>query len=274
MKPYRLAVNSEAKKNADPIEAFRVISSVGFDGVFTGWKEEAPIEKWANEISRLGLVYQSIHAPFGRVDTLWDEGEEGDRFTDEMIRCLRDCHRVDVPVMVVHPIKGMDRHTPNERGLCRFARLIEEAEKTKVRLAFENVEGIEYLEAVMNRFGDSPSVGFCWDTGHEMCYNFGEDVMARYGKKLIATHFNDNLGMADPNVVTWHDDLHLLPFDGQADWQGIMNRIRREGYEGILTFELTDRNKPEKHTHDVYASWSPEEFFAKAYERAARVAVL
>ena len=274
MNAYKLAVNAEAKQNVEMYEAFRIIANVGFDGVFTCWKDGSPTEKWSDEIARLGLIYQSIHAPFGHVETLWDEGEAGEAFTDEMIRCLWDCHRVDVPVMVIHPIKGMDRHTPNELGLRRFSRLIEEADKTRVKLAFENVEGIEYLDAIMDRFGELPSVGFCWDTGHEMCYNFSEDVMAKYGKKLIATHFNDNLGMENPQVVTWHDDLHLLPFDGQANWQGIMDRIRRDGYKGILTFELTDKNKPGKHTHDTYASWSAEEFYKQAYERAVGVAAL
>jgi sugar phosphate isomerase/epimerase len=80
--------------------------------------------------------------------------------------------------------------------------------------------------------------------------------------------------MTDPNVVTWHDDLHLFPFDGGADWQGIMNRIRREGYEGILTFELTDKNKPNRTTHDRYALWDAETFYRNAYERAVRVASL
>ncbi len=274
MKKYRLAVNANAKGGVDVSHALTAIASAGFDGVFTGWKPDDPITEWAEEIARRGMIYQSIHAPFGRVDTLWDEGEEGQTFTDQMISCLHSAKRVDVPLIVIHPIKGMDRHTPNELGLSRFARLIEAAEQTGVKLAFENVEGIEYLEAIMDRFGSLSSVGFCWDTGHEMCYNFSEDVMARYGKKLIATHFNDNLGITDPKNVTWHDDLHLLPFDGIADWQGIMNRIRREGYEGILTFELTDKNKPEKHSHDVYASWNVEEFYQRAYERAVRVAAL
>ena len=274
MKQYRLAINAEAKKSVGVEEALPIIADVGFDGVFTSWSEDAPTEAWAERIARLGLIYQSIHAPFGKVETLWDEGEAGDVYTDLLIRCLLDCHKVGVPVMVVHPIKGMDRHSPNPLGLSRFSRLVEAAEKTSVRLAFENVEGIEYLDAIMKQLGDSSSVGFCWDTGHEMCYNFSEDVMKTYGDKLIATHFNDNLGITDPNVVTWHDDLHLFPFDGKADWQGIMNRIRRHGYEGFLTFELTDKNKPNRNTHDEYAAWDAEKFYKEAYDRAARVAAL
>ena len=273
-KSYKLAINAEAKKGVEMSEALRAIKAAGFDGVFTGWKQGAPVDAWAEEIRRLGLVYQSIHAPFGRVQTLWEEGDEGDAFTDEMIDCIHDAKRIGVPLVVIHPIAGMDRHTPNELGLVRFEKLIREAERTGMKLAFENVEGIEYLEAIMKCFSESPAVCFCWDTGHEMCYNFSEDVMARYGKKLIATHFNDNLGITDPQNVTWHDDLHLLPFDGVADWQGIMDRIRRDGYEGMLTFELKDQNKPGKHTHDRYASWSVEEFYKQAYERAVKVAAL
>ena len=47
-------------------------------------------------------------------------------------------------------------------------------------------------------------------------------MLALYGEKLICTHLNDNLGIKDfEGKTTWHDDLHLLPFDGIADWNKI-----------------------------------------------------
>ncbi|MBQ3126937.1 MAG: sugar phosphate isomerase/epimerase [Clostridia bacterium] len=257
--------------NEDEVKA---IKAVGFDACFTGWGEGCDVEGWANGIARAGLIYQSIHSPFGKVHKMWEEGDEGEAVTDMLIACVNDCAKVDVPVMVVHPIIGMDKHNPTDLGITRFARLVEAAEKAGVKLGFENVEGPEYLAKIMADLGGSSAVGFCWDTGHEMCYNFSADMMALYGDKLIATHFNDNLGMADPNVVTWLDDSHLLPFDGIADWAGIMARINRHGYEGILTFELTCKNKPNKHTHDAYAAWTMEQFVAEAYARAVKVAAL
>lgn len=274
MKNRKLGVNVLASLEIPYADRIRALASGGFDACFVDWERNVPIEECAEQIAKEGLIFQSIHGPFRQVEALWEEGEDGERYVDEMIECLHDCVRFDVPIMIVHPIKGMDRHTPNELGLLRFERLVEEAEKRGVKLAFENVEGIEYLDAVMKRFGASDAVGFCWDTGHEMCYNFCEDVMAKYGDRLIATHFNDNMKMHDPSVVTWHDDLHLLPFDGKADWQGIMDRIARHGYEGILTFELTTKNKPNHNYHDAYAAWTAEEFYAHAYERATRVAAL
>ena len=246
--------------------------SAGFDGCFTGCNRDgSDIAEMAETIAKNGLIYQSVHSPFTKVHHLWEEGEEGEHQTDLLISCLNACQRSDVPIMIVHPIIGMDRHTPNDLGIKRFARLVEAAEKTNVMLAFENVENLEYLDKIFSDLGNSSSVGLCWDTGHEMCYNFNTDIPGRFPGKLIATHFNDNLGITDPANVTWHDDAHLLPTDGIADWAGIMRRIERENYSGIITFEITRNNKPDRHTHDIYDGLDHEAFIALAYEKACKV---
>lgn len=261
----------------EPVERMITYAArAGFDACFTSWSPDSPVDAWAESIAKEGLIYQSIHAPFHKVSCLWeDEGEAGEAYLSMLLSCLRDCKRVGVPIMVTHPIIGMDRHSPTELGVRRYATLVEEAERLGVCVAFENLEGEEYLALLMERLGDSSAVGFCWDTGHELCYNDGKDMPALYGRKLVATHLNDNMGRTDPTVnITWHDDAHMLPFDGVADWMGIMARLRRENYEGILTFELKSKNNPGRHTHDAYASWSAEEFFLQAYARARRVAML
>jgi sugar phosphate isomerase/epimerase len=98
--------------------------------------------------------------------------------------------------------------------------------------------------------------------------------MARFGNKLIATHLNDNFGMADRNVMTWLDDSHVLPFDGINDWKSIIDRMDKAGYNGIYTMELTRNAKPNKNTHDAYAAWSLEEFLAEALNRMHRMVAL
>ena len=277
MQKHLLGINV-LSNSAEPDEKLiSYIRSVGFDACFTGWSEEAPVmDARADAIAREGLIYQSIHAPFHKVSRLWeDEGEEGEAYLSMLLACLRDCKRLGVPIAVVHPIIGMDRHNPTELGVRRYAVLVEEAEKLKVRVAFENLEGEEYLALLMERLGDSSAVGFCWDTGHELCYNDGKDMLSLYGKKLIATHLNDNMGRTDPTVnITWLDDAHMLPLDGIADWAGIMARLRREKYEGVLTFELKVANNPGRHTNDAYQNWSAEEFYRNAFERAKQVSQL
>ena len=119
------------------------------------------------------------------------------------------------------------------------------------------------------------NVGFCWDSGHEQCYNRGKDMLGLYGSKLIATHLNDNLGISDnEGRIFWTDDLHLLPFDGINDWKDIAIRLNRCGYNGILTFELLNQSKPNRHDNDKYKKMSVEEYISECYARACRVATL
>ena len=269
---FKLGVNIGQGFGESFHEGVLSTARAGFDACFTGWSDGTDVAARAAFIRENGLIYQSIHAPFNKSDALWEEGEAGDAFADLLVRCLHDCAENEIPIMVVHPIIGMDKHTPTPKGIERFARVVGEAEKTAVKVAFENVEGIEYLRAVIKELGGSPAVGYCWDTGHEMCYNFSSDVPALFGDKLVATHLNDNFGMADRNVVTWLDDSHMMPYDGIADWQGIAKRLVRAGYEGILTFELTSRSKPGKNTHDAYAAMGLDGFLDLAYSRAVRVA--
>ena len=254
-----------------------MIAQVGWDAIFTGWDRDN-LERWANEAARNGLFYQSIHAPFGgdyRVSHMWQEGEEGKRVANHLIECVKDCARFDIPVMVIHPFIGFREHTPTQIGLDNYARVVEVANKLGVKLGFENVEGEEYLAALMEKFWNEPCCGFCLDTGHEQCYNGGRDMMALYGEKLCHTHFNDNLGIIlppDASVdLTWHNDLHLTMGDGIVDWKGVMDRIDASPYEGPLICELTRGNKPGRNDHDGYAAMTMEGFYAFALERARMV---
>ena len=253
----------------DHIEQIKIMKNVGFEAFFTDWVPEKT-EEIANAAARLGMFQQSIHSPFSgdyKVRFLWDGGEAGDFVTNSLIKCVEDCGRFDIPVMVIHPFIGFKDHTPTQVGLDNYARVIEAANKAGVKLGFENVEGEEYLAAIMERFWNEPSLGFCLDTGHEMCYNRHKDMLALYGEKLCHTHFNDNLGVRGEEI-TFHDDLHLMPTDGIADWHGIMERIRKTGYDGILMSELSFANKPGKNgIEHKYAEMSVEEFMKEAFDK-------
>ncbi len=247
------------------------IAAAGFDGIFTGWTP-GDMARRAEVIRGRGLYYQSVHSPFKRVHKIWEDCAEGDEVIDELIACITECAECGIPIVVIHPIIGMDRHTPTDLGIVRFRRLADEAEKLGIMLAFENVEGIEYLEKIIADLGEHSAVAFCWDTGHEMCYNKCMDVPALYGNKLICTHLNDNLGQTDPSVVTWLDDSHLMPFDGVADWDGIAARLERANYFGELTFEMSYNSKPGQNTHDIYKDLDIYAYFVQLHDRAVQFA--
>lgn len=252
-------------------EQIPMIAEAGFEAFFTGWSDKSDLALRRQIGERCGLIYQSIHAPFTKVHHIWEDGKAGDDALDELIRCLHATAENSIPLMIVHSIIGMDRHSPWLIGVERFSKLVEEAEKCGVTLAIENVEGIEYLLTLRDAFESSPAVGFCWDTGHEMCYNGNADIPAMFNGKLVATHINDNMKQTDPDKLTWLDDSHMLPFDGKADWQGIADRLDRENFRGIMTYEVTMKSKPERDTHSIYAGLDEKAFLKLAYEKALQL---
>ena len=176
--------------------------------------------------------------------------------------------------MVVHAFIGFDDHDPTACGVENFRIVAEKARALGVQIALENTEGEEYLARLLNDLADLPNVGFCWDTGHELCYNRSQDMTALYGDRLISTHLNDNLGITDPEHIFWTDDLHLLPFDGISDWQSIANRLNRCGFTGPLTFELTTASKPDRHENDKYAAMPVEDYLTDVLTRAKKIAAM
>ena len=266
---YEICINTGIGFGVSPEEAVSALKETGFDGFFTSWRPEETLNT-ARLADRYGMLYQSVHAPFGEVDAMWEQGDKGEYVKNRLIDCINECHNAGVGLIVMHAMIGMDRHTPTEIGLTRFCRVVKRAEKLGVRIAFENTEGAEYLAALMDRFR-SGYVGFCWDTGHELCYNRGSDMTELYGDRMICTHLNDNFGMADKNAMTWLDDSHMMPFDGITDWQSVADRLKNHGYTGELTLELTCKSKPGKNTHDVYSSLSYRDFIALAYEKAVKL---
>lgn len=270
---FALSVNEQF--GVDTKTQIKMFKDAGFDGFCTPWKHGDPIEEYTAYAKEIGMIYQSIHAPFGKSADMWHGDEALAKIAvDELIECVEVCEKNSVPIMVCHTYIGFDDdRKPNEIGLERYGKIVAQAEKHGVKIAFENTEGEEYLAALMEHFKDSPAVGYCWDTGHEMCYNYSKDLLALYGDRLIATHLNDNLGISDFSGHTfWTDDLHLLPFDGIADWDNIAQRLDRHGYNGIMTFELNTKSKPDRHENDKYGDMPLEQYLAEAYTRACRLA--
>ena len=257
-------------------EEYELIRKTGFDGVFTLWKDAETEKKKAALIREAGLFYQSEHMLWNHSALLWeDEGEAGESAVKEHVECLKSAAKNEIPLVIMHVIIGMERCTPTILGIERFGQIVRAAERLGVTIGFENTEGEVYLEKVMEAFGDSPAVGFCFDSGHELCYNHGNDMLGLYGDRLVGTHLNDNLGVRDyTGKITWHDDLHLLPFDGVADWEGIAKRLAVSKPTEYLTFELNLASKPERHENDAYARLTPEDYLSAAFMRSCRVSAL
>lgn len=269
MNSNNLCINVGMGSTVPEVEQLEIIKNVGFDGVFFDWERNVDRSKEISKALSIGLELQSFHAPFYGMDDIFHADDNlSDKMINDIIGTI-DCaaeHGTDL--VICHAVIGMDNHSPNDLGIKRLARVIEYAEKKKIRIAFENTEGIEYLEKILDAYGDLPHIGFCFDSGHELCYNGASDTLAKFGKYLFSTHLNDNMGQTG-NEITFLDDSHLLPLDhGIADWNDIAERLHKYSFNGPLTFEFVCRNRPERHVSDKYEKMTFEEYLAEAYKKA------
>lgn len=239
-------------------EFVKTIAELGFEATFSGMQDVAEHDEYANQLSKYGLSFENLHAPFGHINDIWFDGEAGEEMLKELLACVDRCHSTAIPYMVVHLSSGNDAPPVTDIGRARFGRLVDHAVGKNVAIAFENQRKLANLAWTMETFQNEKQVGFCWDCGHEGCFTPGREYMPLFGKRLMGTHIHDNYGV-------YNQDAHLVPFDGALDFSRITRQIRESGFSGTLMLELI----PQKTT--VYQQMKPEDYLQQAAAAAKQL---
>lgn len=271
----KIGISIRNDYNIPTVDVVKTVKRIGFDAISPVWKTSSDLFEIVKAAKESGLCIQSLHAPFGKAADMWsNDAELYAPAKAELLSALDACVQFNIPVLVVHAWIGFDYiFDAMSLDYRNFDEIVSYAEKYSIKIAFENTEGEEYLFALMEHFKSNDTVGFCWDSGHEMCYNHSQDLLSKYGDRLIMTHLNDNLGISRfDGKIFWTDDLHLLPFDGIADWEYNVERLRKSKHLDILNFELSIKSKPNRHENDVYSQMNLETYFTEAYKRACKIA--
>ena len=264
-------------------ELMKLLRDVGFDTFFCGWNpDDSATDALCELAARHGMVYESVHAPFRGISHIWEEGEKGDAYTAQLKQVVDSCHRFGIGYMTVHAANAprFNNNGPHgskfsEIGAQRFASVAEYAGKRGVKIAIENVEfpDREMLSLVryLEERGLQQGFGTLYDVGHWHCYPCRLDFADCFGKHLIGTHVHDNFGIQDPQVITWDDDSHVLPFDGTLDYRKVGETLKRCGFSGSITLELS---RTRDGTLPWYKDYDADRFYADAHERAVHLAKL
>ena len=250
-------------------QVLSLLADTGFCAVSPGWTRSGNFEGTIQAARERGLFVQSLHGPLRGMRAMWEE-DPGSLFQDLMDSATA-CAQLEIPILVVHPWNSVD-YTFRQEDLhfSHFDKLVAHAEHLGIQIAFENLEGPEYLVALMERYS---SVGFCWDSGHERCYAPGWDFLSLFGHRLVMTHLNDNLGVTDPSGrLQGTDDLHLLPYDGVIAWDDVLQKLHTARRQEILNFELKIRPKGDRCILDLYSRLPLGDYFRLAYQRACKAA--
>lgn len=254
-----------------------LLHEAGFSAISPVWSPELPMADLAAALQAHGMVFQSLHAPHGGAAQLWNLHDPlTPAILSRIIGCIDACARFRVPAIVIHGWQGFHYTFPSEPlNYDVFDRIVDHAEQNRVSVAFENLEGEEYLHALMTRYRDRSHVGYCWDSGHDHCYPHKTDFLHAFGQRLIMTHLNDNLGLRDPGgVPSGKDDLHFLPYDGDIAWEEAIRRLKPLPYQHILNFEFKKRSASDAPKDLIYDQLSTEAYIRLAGQRARRIADL
>ena len=249
-----------------------LLADTGFCAVSPGWERNGTWEEMVRHAHARDLILQSLHGPLRGMPAMWDpDPAVSGPILQDILQSAADCARAEIPVLVIHPWNGVDyRFRPDALCFDHFDKLVTYAEKLGITVAFENLEGPEFLSALMDRYDNCSAVGFCWDSGHERCYTPGWDFLSRYGDRLVMTHLNDNLGVTDPQGrLQGTDDLHLLPFHGTIHWDTVVRRLQAAKKQEILNFELKIRPKGDRCKLDLYSGMPLQSYLQEAYQCAS-----
>ncbi len=258
---HKLGCYAGAISDNDIFNNLSLIKKVGFDSTFLSWDDGVDIDECVDFANKLGLKIESLHAPKDTANDIWEVGDDGDKYTEKLRRCIKAAAKFNIPIVVLHTTTGINVPKTSPIGLLRFKKLIIEAERQGVKLAFENIKIIRNLSVILEYFKND-NVGLCYDCGHENCFTPGFRFMKLFGDRAFCTHIHDNYGLGDSKEVNNRDDLHRIPFECSIDFKRVCDDIKQSGYKGTLMLEIK-YSKAEANT--------PEDFFKKAYNAAIQL---
>ncbi len=206
-------------------------------------------------LKNAGISFATLHAPFSKINLIWQTGEDGDKMFESLIDGVRKCEKYNIPVLVVHLSSKLPPPLISDIGNERYKKLMEYAACKGVTIAYENQRVLSNLSYALEVFDDA---GFCWDTGHEGCFTPNRQYMPLFGDRLKTVHIHDNM-------CEYDKDLHLLPFDGRIDFDRVAKQLVDANYNNVLMLEVFRSN------NSLYDEITDEEYYRRAGDAARRL---
>lgn len=208
-----------------------LIKDGGFDCVITSQDERfneqnGDINFQVELFKRYGLKLSSLHNQYitSELPNFWLDNEIGDKLERNLIKDLETAKQFGFKCVVVHMMG-----TYNEIGKERLKRVLSKCEELDVPIAIENIDYQHPFIDIFENFS-SPYLKFCYDSGHNNCFDKEFNYLEKYGDKLICLHLHDNDGTADQ---------HTLARFGTIDWENIAKNLAKLDLTNVsLDYEM------------------------------------
>lgn len=235
-------------------ETINLFAKAGMDAMDYSlyWHEEGSeaygsnYRSYAKELRALAeknaMVFNQTHAPFDCY--IFGDDRYNQRMLEATLHAIEFSALLGANYVIVHPIvcpEDVDRVAFNK---AYYEKLLPACEKYKINIAIENIftrvgqeqrcvattcsSGAELVQLI--DLLQSEWIVGCIDVGHAQLVGEAPDQMVRtLGDRLKCLHIHDN------NAIK---DLHLLPYQGDIQWDTLLCALVETGYEGDLTLEF------------------------------------
>lgn len=218
----------------------RLARDLGFDGVELAIGPEAlyaGVTPLRRAIERVGLPVLSVHPPFVALPG-WPRWSTG-----RIPRTMALARELGAEVGVTHTAQFFDPDSPRNARFSQAIRMGREVGGEQVTLTLENSQYnrhkrmtyLDHMRRLVN-YAQTRGCGITFDTCHAGASH--EDILLDYELTrplLRNVHLND---------LTWRKGeprTHLAPGDGALPLRELMERLARDGYDGLVTVELHPR---------------------------------
>ena len=203
----------------DKEERAKLIHEQGFDCVITNqdsrfFNQNGTMQEQMDIFKKYNLEVSSLHNQYvtEELPNFWLDNEIGTKLENTLKYDIETAGKYGIKCVVVHMMGEYSAF-----GETRLKRILDFCETHKVFLAVENIDYkhpfIEIFEKI-----NHPYLKFCYDSGHNNCFDPEIDYLEKYGDKLICLHLHDNNGKQDE---------HTLNRFGTINWHSIAKKLAK-----------------------------------------------
>ena len=168
------------------------------------------------------------------------------KYSRELLKQVDVAAMMGIPLAVAHPIALYSKDSSYGdwvRANIKFlAPIVEYARGKGVKICIENMPSDKeapdnhlYGSCALNisKLAEKLGAGICYDVGHANVSGYKISDQLEFLKgKIDILHIHDNMGKGEK-------DAHMLPFDGNVDWDDVARGIELADFGGVLDVEVT-----------------------------------
>lgn len=222
--------------NTPKEERAKLIKDIGFDCVMTNQderfnNENGTIEEQMELFKQNGLGVSSLHNRYisAELHNFWEDNAEGERLEKVLVSDILAAKKYGFKCVVVHMIGNYSKV-----GEERLKKILDLCRETNIYLAVENINYPKIFFDIFENIHD-PYLKFCYDSGHNNCFDPEYDYLENFKDKLVCLHLHDNSGKADD---------HTLKKFGTIDWDKIARKLAKIDLTNVsLDYEMLMHQK-------------------------------